>query len=390
MYSQTFRINLKNTDGFLLSPSEADTAANQRSTYTSVGVLGGSPSLVKKHGDIVTLYGQEALHLKRLIEAGMAPSWEIYTAPIVVEVTTDDLTVSSLNCHAYGTIVSGGSTVTEYGFVYAANTNVPTIENNKLVVGSEAFSGSFDDSVFLDLELDGVDLSSGDNPVWFAAYATNSNGTVYGDVLQTDPNPMLCLMEGTMVSLSRGRYKRIEDIIYKDNLLVWNFDKAKLDYAKPVWIMKPFKSSRYSLVKFSDGSELGTIDDGKGHSIFNLDKGMFTHMMSEDTPIGTTTYSKNGERIKVVNKKIINKETTFYNVVTNIHMNMFTNNILTSTGLNNIYPIDDMKFIKDNKTNIENIKELQNIPDELFAGLRLAEQRTNVKAKVLRMIKNQS
>lgn len=389
MYSQTFIINLKNTEGFLLSASEAEAAANQRSTFTSIGVLGGSPSLVKRHGDIVTLYGQEALHLKRLIDAGMAPNWEIYTAPVVVEVTTDDLTVSSLNCHAYGTITSGGSTVTEYGFVYAANTNTPTIANNKLVVGTGAFTGSFDDSVFLDLELDGVDLSSGDNPVWFTAYATNSNGTVYGDALQTDPNPMLCLMEGTMVALSNGRYKRIEDVIYKDKLLVWNFDEAKFDNAKPVWIMKPFKSSRYSLVEFSDGSELGTIDDGKGHSIFNLEKGMFTHMMSDDTPIGTTTYSKNGERIKVINKEIVHKETTFYNVITNIHMNMFTNSILTSTGLNNIYPIDDMKFIKNNKTNIANIKELQSIPDELFAGLRLAEQKTNVKEKIIRMKKQQ-
>lgn len=302
-----------------------------------------------------------------------------------LSVTTDELTVNNFMCHAYGTVA--GSGITEYGFVYAANTETPTTANHKQIVGSEQFNGSFDDTIDVGTELDGEDLTGGSNPVWFAAYATNGSTTVYGEVLQTDPNPWICLIEGTLVTLSNGTTKKIENVTYEDELSVWNFDEARLDKAKPVWMVKPFKAPRYSLIKFSNGLELGTIDDGKGHSVFNIEKGMFTHMMSENTPIGTSIYTKNGDIIQVISKEVVHEEISFYNVVTNVHMNVFTNNILTSTGLNNIYPIKDMKFTKVevDKTNID----LSDIPKTFITGLRLNEQSVEFKEKVLRMINRQ-
>jgi len=383
MYSLTFRINLKDTEGHLLSPAEAEIAAQAKSTFTSIGLLGGSPSIVRKHGDIVTLYDQEAVNLKRLVEAGQAPEWELYTAPATaatLEITTDSLEVENLNIHMTATIGNGGDSVIEYGFVYAANTDSPTTSDHVSTMAFTPFTGSYEDSLTLPFTLDGITLTDGANPVWVAAYAINADGTVYGNAIQSDPNPWLCLMAGTRVSLPNG-YKNIENVDYSDTLLVWNFDTARLDKAKPIWIMKPFTRLSYALVKFSDGSSLGTIDDGKGHSIFNIEKGMFTNMMS--SPIGTTTYTRNG-KVKIVNKKIVHEKTTFYNVVTNEHMNMFTNGILTSTRLNNIYPIRDMRFVKEARSS-----EYSGISDELVAGLRLTEQPVDVTKKVLRMVDRQ-
>jgi hypothetical protein len=38
----------------------------------------------------------------------------------------------------------------------------------------------------------------------------------------------------------------------------------------------------------------------------------------------------------------------YYNVITDYHINLFANGILTSCRLNNIYPIKNMKFVKSN------------------------------------------
>jgi len=305
--------------------------------------------------------------------------------PELPEVTTDGLSVSGTFCTINGTIISG-SGITEYGFVYAANTETPTLENHKQIVGTEQFIGSFEDSIYLDYELDELSLTSGSNPVWFAVYATNDAGTAYGSVIQSDPNPWLCLIEGTLITLSNGSKKKIENITYEDMLLVWNFDEARFDEARPIWIVKPFKSQRYSLIKFSDGSELGTINDGKGHRMFNVENGMFTNMMGDDTLIGSSTQTDKGNTIKVINKEIVDKEISFYNIISNVHMNVYANGILTSTGLNNIYPINNMKFVTDD---IINTHDLDGIPYELIVGLRLAEQKTNIKEKVFRMMKQQ-
>jgi hypothetical protein len=155
-------------------------------------------------------------------------------------------------------------------------------------------------------------------------------------------------------------------------------------------MVRPFKSPSRSIVTFSNGTELGTIADGKGHRIFNIEKGMFTHMMSDNTPIGTTTYTENGDIISVVGKRVEEEETRFYNIITHTHINVFANGILTSTGLNNIYPIVGMKFVKEDRT--PRSKEEFNVPDEIFQGMRLAEQPLSyegLEKKIAHLVKRQ-
>ena len=54
-------------------------------------------------------------------------------------------------------------------------------------------------------------------------------------------------------------------------------------------------------------------------------------------------------------------------------MNLFSDSILTSCRFNNIYPITDMKFVKDSRT-LRTRAEFENVEDRFFYGLRLAEQ----------------
>jgi hypothetical protein len=58
-------------------------------------------------------------------------------------------------------------------------------------------------------------------------------------------------------------------------------------------------------------------------------------------------------------------------------MNLFSDTVLTSCRFNNIYPITDMKFVKDGRT-LRTRDEFENIPDRFFYGLRLAEQTTDI------------
>ena len=100
--------------------------------------------------------------------------------------------------------------------------------------------------------------------------------------------------------------------------------------------------------------------------------------MNEDATIGeTTTFNDKSENVKLLSKEIINETANFYNIITDKHINMFANGLLTSCRLNNFYPIVDMKFIKDERT-LRTIEEYDNISEEVFDGLRLSEQNISI------------
>ncbi len=180
-----------------------------------------------------------------------------------------------------------------------------------------------------------------------------------------------CLAEGTKITLSDHKTKNIENITYEDRLLVWDFDNGCFAEAKPLWIKKAQVAEEYNLVKFDNGVELKTVAD---HRIFNMESQKFTYTMNEeDTPIGTTTFMEDGTTAKLIERKVVRKKVNYYNVITDYHMNLFANGILTSLRLNNLYKIENMKFIKDDRKLAEKT-EFIGIPDKYFYGLRLAEQ----------------
>ena len=181
----------------------------------------------------------------------------------------------------------------------------------------------------------------------------------------------MCLQEKTKITLADGTKKNVEDVNYDDELLVWNFDEGKLDKAKPIWIMNKQKTNGYIKYKFENGEEINT----PGHRIFNYDRQEFTEIEEDiDTPIGTTVFTENQGTTKLIAKYEIEEETNFYNIITNKHINLFSNGILTSLRFNSTYEIENMKFVKDDRIMNKN-EDYPNIPKEYFDGLRLAEQK---------------
>jgi hypothetical protein len=175
------------------------------------------------------------------------------------------------------------------------------------------------------------------------------------------------LAAGTSIAISDGTYKRIEDITYEDSLLVWDFDRGCYAESKPLWIMARVMAPKANCLRFSDGSVLYTIGQ---HRIFNKQAGKFTYPMTDDTPIGTLTYNQYGREIALVEKRLVEGDVDAFNIITDYHMNLFANDVLTSCSFNNLYPIMDMKFVKEPRAAIGCCE----VPDRFYDGMRLAEQ----------------
>jgi hypothetical protein len=252
-----------------------------------------------------------------------------------------------------------GPEITDKGVVWNTTEN-PSLTNGTII---SAGSGSGNINIMFTVEEENI--------YYYArTYAITPGGIVYGAVLST--YAVICLAKGTLITLDDLSTKLIENIDYNDKLLVWNFDDGIFSSANPLWIKRSETTNAYNLLKFSDGSFLKTINQ---HRIFNIEKGSFTYPMTDDTPIGTTTFNSAGKFITLISKEKITETVDYYNIISNYHLNIFANEILTSCRLNNMYPIDNnMTFVKSTHPRFIPLDAYENISAIYYDGLRLAEQ----------------
>ena len=168
-----------------------------------------------------------------------------------------------------------------------------------------------------------------------------------------------CLIKNTLITLSDGTKKYVQDITFDDELLVWDFYEGKFSKAKPMFIKKAELADEYNLCRFSDGTELGLVGSDGYHRIWNNEANEFTHTGKPETPNGTHTFNERGERPELVSQEIIHEPVEFYNIITEKHYNLFANGILTSKRWSNRYGIKDMKYVLDDeRMSEEHINEM--------------------------------
>lgn len=152
--------------GFCWSTTSQPTIENEKITATaenglgdfSITILGlqwGTTYYVRSYAtnSVGTAYGDEA-------------SFTTWTLPTITTNATTNVTDVSVDCG--GTIVSdGGTDITEKGLCWNNSAN-PTIENEKIILNGENFSGTITGLT------DGV-------VYYVRAYATNAVGTMYGE-----------------------------------------------------------------------------------------------------------------------------------------------------------------------------------------------------------------
>ena len=177
-----------------------------------------------------------------------------------------------------------------------------------------------------------------------------------------------CLAAGTMITLADRSEKPIEDITYDDDILVWDFDNGTFASAKPAWIMKPTVSENSMVCTFANGAKLVGL-----HRFFDKERGCFTNP-SEDNYSDITTFTADGTETKLVSKEIVqNVPIEYYNILTEKHLNCFANGVLTSLRINNLYPIKDYKFVKDNRKSAPFEEYEEYISYDMYKNLRIGE-----------------
>ena len=214
----------------------------------------------------------------------------------------------------------------------------------------------------------GFGSGHGDRPYTAYAFVTTNVGTIWSTVAAGSTG--LCLIAGTRVTMADGTTKLIEDISYSDQIQVWDFDTAGFASATALWIKRVETAVAYNELMFSDGSVLRTVDQ---HRIFNKQAGAFTYPMTDDTPLGTITYTVDDAEVVLVGKRVVTGTVDYYNVITDGHMNLFANGILTSCRFSNAYPIDNMRWVKNHRP-LRDRAEFTGIADRWINGLRLCEQ----------------
>lgn len=222
------------------------------------------------------------------------------------------------------------------------------------------------------------DFSGTPKLFYFIAVDNNYNYDIDYFYIQTAK--VVCYAKDTDISLCNGLTKKVQDINYNDELLVWNFDEGKFDKAKPLWIKKEEKTNNYYKVTLDNGITINLVgSNGKCHRLFNYDDMIFE---SATELVGKNVHTLNGIH-KVVSVENIKETIEYYNIITNYHMNCFANGILTSCRFNNLYPIKDMVFDKSNvnmeprwKIHQEKFKPNPEILPNYIRGMRLDENQT--------------
>lgn len=197
--------------------------------------------------------------------------------------------------------------------------------------------------------------------------------TAYGIRIDGDATLtwIICFVRGTKIILTDRTRKPVQDVTYNDDLLVWDFDNGCYASAKPIWIKKAQTTTQYYCCEFADGTVLKLVgSDGNCHRLFSVDDGAFVYATK---CVGKRIMTVNGIT-ELLSCELVEEEVEFYNVITDRHLNLYAEGVLTSCRLNNMYPIVDMKFVKDDRE-IISYEAFENVDRKMYDGLRLGEQK---------------
>ena len=181
-------------------------------------------------------------------------------------------------------------------------------------------------------------------------------------------NYFTCLSINTKITLANDTTKLFRDLTINDEVLVWDFDNSCYTTTKLLTLSPILTAPRYYKITTNTGRELDCIGNQYTHRVYSIEKGKFEYPQN---CIGDTIYTEDGYET-IVSGEWIEEPIQYRNAISYYHMNLFGNSILTSCGFNNIYPIKDMKFIKEDREVRE--KEEFNLPDKWYYGMRLSEQ----------------
>lgn len=203
-----------------------------------------------------------------------------------------------------------------------------------------------------------------------------------GAALTFKYNP--CFVRGTLISLADGTTKPVEDVTFCDKLLVWDFDNACYASAYPLWIKEKQETKSYYRCTFDNGTVLRLVgSNGRCHRVFSLDRNMFE---SATECVGERIMTLNGV-VKLLSCEVVEETVDFYNIITAHHLNLYADSVLTSCRLNNLYPIESMQFVKEEREVIP-LDAYDGVGEVYYKGLRLRERKQKDVSMITEYIAN--
>lgn len=192
---------------------------------------------------------------------------------------------------------------------------------------------------------------------------------VTGDGSITGMYMYICFVEGTLITLANRTQKKVEDITYDDKVLTYDFDKGEFTQGDIFWIAKENVATEYWKIILNDGTELKLVgSNGKSHRLFSVDNNKFLYPQDF---IGKV-FKEDKETPTIISCEKINEEVKYYNFL-NTHLNCFANGVMAGCRFSNIYPIENMEYVK-NEIRNNSLESFENIPQKYIDGLRLKEQ----------------
>lgn len=205
-------------------------------------------------------------------------------------------------------------------------------------------------------------------------HSTENNITVSGGVRMIDSSTFevtgngsidgvyayICFVEGTLITMSDGSQKKVEDIEYGDEVLCYDFEKGEQTTSYIDWMIPKQTATEYWKVTLSDGTVLKLVgskagpNKNKSHRLYNVTKQLFVY--PQDFEEDDLTLKENGDLVKVISCEKIFETVNFYNISSKDHINVYAENVLTSNRLNNRFEIKNNKFTDKKLMTDEEIK----------------------------------
>lgn len=166
-----------------------------------------------------------------------------------------------------------------------------------------------------------------------------------------------CVTPDTLVTLADGSQKRIDEVTYADQLLVWNFFDGKYDVATPAVIFNHgTKDNTVIELGFDDESVIKVV---WSHQFFDVDANKFITITDENVKdyVGHKFIKMDGEEkklVKLVDYDVRQEKVGSYGIITALHYNAITGGFLTTNfepvdfGLYNYFEVgENMTFDKE-------------------------------------------
>ena len=144
-----------------------------------------------------------------------------------------------------------------------------------------------------------------------------------------------CVTPDTLVTLANGTQKRIDQVTYADQLLVWNFYTGKYDVAPASILMNHGASTvNVTTLNFSDGTSINTIN---GHGFFDVATNEFVLIDEFNAAdyIGHSFVRQDGNgysTVELVSCNVEEQYTEVWSVLTSVHYNCILEGMWTITA----------------------------------------------------------